>query len=156
MATTGEQLAERFEQVNNDFIAAIESATPEQWARTVRDVGWPVGVTAHHVASSTGGLADFVRAMAAGQSPSLSGDQLDAINAEHAKAFANCTREETVALARTTGADAAAAIRSLTDDHLAHTASFEAGPMSLQQIIEMIVMGHPDMHLAGIREAMAN
>lgn len=154
MASQAELLADRFEQANKDFIATIEGTTPEQWARTCADVGWPVGVTAHHVAVSTGALAGLVRAMAAGQSPSLSPEELDRMNAEHAQTAANCTRDETVEIARTTGADAAEALRSLTDRQLTNTADMGHGPMTLQQVIEMIVIGHPGMHLAGIRAAL--
>ena len=48
----GEDLANRFEQANADFIRAVEAVSDERWTGKAPDEDRPRGAIAHHVASS--------------------------------------------------------------------------------------------------------
>ena len=49
MGRQAQALAERVEQANDDFIAAVEALTQEQWHTLVPEESCTVGVIAHHV-----------------------------------------------------------------------------------------------------------
>ena len=104
MSGRAEELAKRFEQANDEVIAAVQNCSDEQWRRTCSGEQWSVGVTAHHIGTSYGPIAGMVQALATGQPvPPLTAELLDASNAEHARQFAGCTKEETIELLRSGG-----------------------------------------------------
>ena len=159
MGERAEALARRFEQANNDVIAAVEGLSDGQWKALNKDAGWSVGVTAHHVAVSHPALIGLIQAIGSGQPlPPLTADMRDHGNAQHAQQFADCTKQETLGMLRANGAAAAAAVRGLSDEQLDRTGSMPAfgdAPISAQQVIERILIGHPGMHLASIQAATA-
>jgi hypothetical protein len=152
-----EGLAKRFEQTNDEVIAAVQSCSDEQWRRTCSGEQWSVGVTAHHIASSHQPVAELVRALATGQPlPPLTAELLDAGNAEHARQFANCTREETVELLRQGGRQAAQILRGLSEEQLDNGAELpllNGQRMSAAGFAEAVLIGHPISHLESIRAA---
>jgi uncharacterized damage-inducible protein DinB len=155
MSERAEALAKRFEQVNDELIAAVEGCSDEQWRKTCSGEQWSVAVTAHHVASSHGPIAGAVQALATGQPlPPLTSEMLDAGNAEHARQFAACTRAETVELLRSGGQVAARTVRGLSDEQLdngAEVALMGGQRVSAAQFVEMVLIGHPTNHLESIR-----
>lgn len=160
MATKGADLATRFEAANADFIRKIEGLSPEQWSKLCVETGWPVGVTAHHVAEDHGVLAQLVGGVASGAAvPGITSEMLEAMNAEHAQRAANVTRDETIQLARTNGVQAAQVLRSLTDEQLQKTLEMPtpAGPqpMSAESIAANVLIGHINMHLPMIEKAVS-
>ena len=67
--------------------------------------------------------------------------------------------EDTVALLRSSGADAAAVIRGLSDEQLDRSApmAFAGGAeMSAVQLVEGILLAHPAQHLASIKDGSAS
>src|SRR5262249_40212036 len=130
----------------------------EQWGKTCTGERWSVGVTAHHVAASYGPITGFVQALANGQAmPPLTAEMLDAGNAEHARQFAHCTKEETVGLLQSGAKAAAAAVRGLSDEQLDRGAELTlmgGKRVSTAQLVELALIGHPTSHLASIRAAL--
>lgn len=158
--TKGDELAEAFESANQRLIERVQTLTDDQWAKTVEETGWSVGVTAHHLAESHAGLSGMVGAIARGERvPPVSPDALNRGNAEHAQRAARVTREETVALARENGAEAAAMLRSLSDGGLQNTFSFpargETRTMTAEDVARNVLIGHMGMHLAMIEKAIS-
>jgi len=95
------QLAASFERANDALIAVIEGCSEQQLRAECAGEGWPVVVTAHHVALAYPAIAGLVQAIATGQPlPPLTAQQLDSMNAQHAQEWANVSREETVAVLR--------------------------------------------------------
>jgi uncharacterized damage-inducible protein DinB len=158
MSGRAEELARRFEQVNDAMIATVESCSDEQWRKTCLGEQWSVGVTAHHVATAHGGIAGFVQALATGQPvPPLTSEMLDAGNAEHARQFADCTREETVELLRSGGQAAASTVRGLSDEQLDNGTELPlmgGRRVSAGEIVETGLIGHPASHLESIRATL--
>ena len=158
MSSRAEVLARRFEQTNEELIAAVEGCSDEQWRTTCPGEQWSVGVTAHHVATSHVPIAGVVRALATGQPlPPITSEMIDAGNAEHARQFANCSREETVEQLRSAGLEAASIVRSLSDEQLDNGAELpilNGQRVSAGQFAEMVLIGHPTGHLESIRAAL--
>ena len=157
MSERARALANRFEQVNHELAATVERCSEGQWRATTAGEGWTVGVVAHHVAGGHSAIAGLVERLATGQPlPNLTMEMIHQGNAAHAQEHANCTKAETVALLRQNGAAAATVVRGLQDDQLDRTASVIAGapPMSAQQVIEGILIGHVQEHSASIRSAL--
>jgi ketosteroid isomerase-like protein len=152
-------LVARFEEANQELIGEIERLSDEEWARTCPGEGWPVGVTAHHVAASHVAVARLVEAIAAaGELPPITMDTFDQINAAHAREHAGCGRAETVELLRGEGQAAAAIVAGLRDEQLDRTASaaFLGGAeISARALIERVLIGHVAGHLESMRAAVA-
>jgi uncharacterized damage-inducible protein DinB len=151
-------LADRFESANNDVIAAVQGCSDDQWQRTTNSEGWSVGVVAHHIATSNEPIAGLIRLVATGQPlPNLTRDMIDAGNAQHAHEQANCTREETLALLKSGGEAAASILRGLSDEQLDRSAPLPlvgGKEMSANQLVEMVLIGHPVQHLESINSAL--
>jgi hypothetical protein len=156
MGSRADALATRFEQSNQEFIQAVEPISPEDWHKVCPAENWTVGVTAHHVAYALPTTVELTQAMAAGQTPEVSWDMINEINAKHAREFANCTKEDTLQSLETNGAHAANALRSLDDDALDVQHSmpmFGPGPITVEQFVEYVVIGNHHAHLPSIRAA---
>lgn len=158
MSEAATRFADQLDSVTRDFIGVVQSCTPEQWARTTSSEDWSVGVVAHHVAASYPQFDQLVKALAAGVQtiPLVSAEQLHEGNAKHAREFANAGKPETLDLLMNGGDTLVGTVRGLSDEQLAiSTGIFFGGEMTLTQIIERIVIGHPASHLASIRSALA-
>lgn len=150
-------LAWRFRQANDALIKLIEHCTPAQWRATCADTGWSVAVQAHHLAINHAYLADTICQMANGQPPApITIETLDAINAQHAEAFARVSLAETVALLRENGAMAVRIYRGLSDEQLAQTATMLAGapPSTVAELISYLSIGEIERHGQAIRHAV--
>jgi mycothiol maleylpyruvate isomerase-like protein len=128
MRTKGEVFAEQFEAKAEEATAFLEMLTAADWTKTTAAEKWTVAATAHHVASSYEPITHIIKTIAAGQPlPHFTRQMLDEMNAQHAKEFADCTRQETIALHQTGAAIAAAAVRGLSDAELAKTGTVFTG-----------------------------
>jgi len=69
---------------------------------------------------------------------------VDEMNAQHAREFSGCTKQETIALHQKGAATAAAAVRGLSDAELAKTGIVFTGmpPMSAEEMIKGALLGH--------------
>jgi hypothetical protein len=154
-----EALAADFESANNAVIAAVEGCSNDQWQAICKEEGWSVAVAAHHVAASHAGIMGLAQLVADGKEvPALTMEVFDAANAQHAREFANVSRDETLELLRRDGASVASALRALSDEQLDRTApmAFAGGqPWSTAEVIERILIGHPREHGASITAALA-
>ena len=159
MSVRAAALADRFERINRDLIAAVERCADADWQRTCAGEGWPIGVTAHHVATSYPAFKGFIQGIATGADlPPITPEMLDASNARHAEEHARCSRQETLELLRRDGQAAAEAVRGLSDEQLDRTAPMAlagGSAVSAQQMAEFMI-GHPTDHLASIRAALGS
>jgi hypothetical protein len=164
--------AAEFETTLAEFIRLIESLTDEQWTLVGRnypqrlndeDENRTIGVIAHHVAVSGAGIMKRIQALAEGRPlpPIGSGTQNQALqaishgNAQHAAEHANVTKEEVLRLLHEQQSQIAAALRAIPDDRLDQSAGTPAGPMSVAQRIERVLIGHVKMHQGSIEAAIS-
>ncbi|TAK64056.1 MAG: DinB family protein [Dehalococcoidia bacterium] len=153
-----EQLVARFAAVNDEAIALVEARTDAQWRATAAAEGWSAAVVAHHIAVVHDEFMPLVRAFAGGEtfSPGSSMSDVDRINAEHARDFADVSQPETIEALRTNGAALAELLLAITDDGLGRTAGAYGGrEMTVAQVVEWIIIGHAQEHLASLRATVA-
>jgi hypothetical protein len=158
MGARAETLAKTFESQAAELTSTVEKLSDADWRKVTTAEKWPVGVTAHHVAGSHEPIASIVKAIASGQAlPPFTMAMLDEMNAKHAKDFAGCTKEETLALHKKGVAAAAAVVRGLSDAELDKSGTVLTGmpAMSAQQAIEGILVHHIADHLGSIRKTVA-
>ena len=159
MGTKTEELARQFEVKSRDALATLEKLGEADWKKVTEAEKWPVGVTAHHLASVLEPVSSMIKAVAARQAPGdLSMELIHEMNAQHAKDFAGCTRAETIELHRKGSATAAATIRGLSDADLATGGTVLKGlpPMTAEQLIAGGLLGHIDEHYGSIRKTVGH
>lgn len=158
MARRMEQFAAQFEAINDAVIAAITGCTDEQWRQPCASEGWSVGVVAHHIAVVHRAFTGLTETLAAGEMlpPRSSMEVAHRSNARHACDYAAVDKPETLDALRTNGATVAQRLRSLGDEQLDRTAGVFGGrELSVAQVVEGIVIGHAEVHLASIRATIA-
>ena len=155
MSQRAEELATQFQQVHDQLVAAIQPMSPQQWAAATHEEGWTAGAAAHHAVIAAEPLSGFVRAAATGEPlPPITPEQLNEINRQHAEAFANVSKDEVIAEVNKNVPPTAALLRSLTDEELDKQAETPfGGPMTTEQIIRNVLIGHVQQHLASVQGA---
>ena len=159
MSARAETLAKQFEAKAAEMTGALEKLTDADWKKTTGGEKWTVGVAAHHVASSHEPIAGILKTVGGGKPMTpFTMDQLNEGNAKHAKEFANCTKDETLALHKKGAAAAAAAVRGLSDAELDRSATVLTGmpAMTVQQMVEGILIHHVEDHLGSIRKTLGH
>ena len=157
MGAKGEAFAKHFEAKVEEAAALLEQLTDADWGKTTTAEKWTVAVTAHHIASSYEPATHIIKTIAAGHAlPHFTREILDEMNAQHAREFAGCTKAETIALHRKAAAATVATVRGLSDDELAKTGTVFAGmpPVSVEELVRRILLGHVDAHFGSIRRTI--
>lgn len=153
-------LAERLEQGARALEAAANALAETEWQTRIPGDGRTIGVVIHHVATMYPLEIQLAQALAAGRPVAdVTGDVVNELNAEHAKANNAVTPEAAIDLLRRNSAAAAAAIRALSDEELdrAATVSLNAdAPLTCQFFLEDHAVRHSYHHLARIRAALAS
>jgi DinB superfamily len=158
MGAKAEALAKQFEAKVQEATSVLEKLSDADWKKVTAAEKWSIGVTAHHVATSHAGIAGLVKSVASGQhKATMTMDDLHAMNAQHAKDFANVGKAETIALHKKGAADAAAIVRGLDDAALSRSAELLKGmpPMTAEQVVTAILVGHIDEHFSSIRKTVS-
>jgi hypothetical protein len=78
------------------------------------------------------------------------------MNAQHARDHAACTKAETLALLETGTTSAAAVIRGLSDAQVAKrgTVLTDVPPITVEEVIERVLIAHREQHFASIRRTI--
>jgi DinB superfamily len=156
MAARGETLARQFESKVQEATSVFERLSDADWKKVTAAEKWPVGVVAHHIATSHEGIGGILKALADGKpGPNIPREALDAMNATHAREHAGCTKAETIVLHETKAAATAAMLRGLDDAALDHRGAVIAGlpPMSAADL-GGVLSAHIDEHLGSIRKTV--
>lgn len=159
MSTRAETLAKQFEAKAAEMTSTLEKLTDADWKKATADEKWTVGVAAHHVASSHEAIAGILKTVGGGKPMTpFTMAMLDEGNAKHATEFANCTKDETLAIHKKGAAAAASAVRGLSDAELDRSATVLTGmpAMTVQQMIEGILIHHVDDHFGSIRKTVGH
>ncbi len=151
-------IADRVENVNNEVITLVEGLTDAQLKTTTSPEQWSIGVLAHHIATSNPAVAGMASAVAAGHPiPSFTMDMIHAGNAHHATEFSNVTKAEVLTALRDGNTKATEMVRGLSDEALSTSVSVLTGapPMTVEQIIEGIIIEHTRGHLDSMKATVA-
>jgi hypothetical protein len=153
-------LADELESANRDLVAYCESLSDDDWQTVVPNEERTVGVLFQHIAVAYTAETALLRAIIAGQPlPAIYTDRalLDDVNARDAVDLLPGTKAETLQSLDRHARRASRFIRSLSDDDLAASATvgiFGERVWTVEALIEQIVLGHPQIHLASIRAAL--
>ena len=159
--TRAAQHATAFEAAQQAFIRLVASLTDEQWRRMGRnfparlndeDEERSVGVIAHHVAINTPWIMERIERMLEGRP--LPPVDIRALNVQHAAEHAEVTQAEVLRLLREQQAVIAAAVRAIPDDQLDQPRDTPAGPMSVAQRLDRVLIGHIQLHQGSIEAAI--
>jgi hypothetical protein len=150
-----ELLAERLEQGALALASFATSLSDAEWQMRVPKDGRKVGVTVHHVAFMYPIEIQVAQTIASGKPVvGLTWDTVHGINAAHARDNDAVTKQAALDLLRENSAQAAAAIRAMSDEDLdcAVTNSLYAdAPLTTQLMLEDHAVRHSYHHLAKLR-----
>ena len=155
MDVRAEQMAERFARAHGELTLIAERCSDAEWQACCAAEGWPVGTVVYHVAADYPALLDVLQAITAGvPPPSVTREQLDQRNAQHAQQAVRLTRQEILALLRRNGEAIESFIRRLDSRRLDRTGRVLGQDVSGAQVIESWMIGHIRTHVASIRAAI--
>ena len=156
MGARAETFAKQFETKVQEATALIEKLSDADWKKVTAAEKWPVGVTAHHIASGHQGIGGIMKALADGKSgPNIPMEGLHQMNAQHAKDFANCTKTETLELHKKNAAAAVGLLRSIDDAAFERSGTvFTGAPAMTAGQMAGILSSHIDEHLGSIRSTV--
>lgn len=156
MSARAEALARKVETANKELLATIERSSDDQWTAKCADGDWTQGFVGYHAATSIGNITQLVKSIAAGQpNQPITFDQIDQMNALFHGQHANATKQDAVDMVRANSPAAVAMVKGLSDAELDRTTTLAVGmpPASVEQIVEMLLVGHPTNHMESIRKA---
>jgi len=152
-------LAERLEEGARALAQFASTLTDAEWNRPFGTTDKrTIGVIVHHVASIYPVEIQLAQLLAAGKPVTgVTWDVVAEVNAGHAKENAFATKEAALELLARNSAQAAAAIRALSDAELAEAAPvslYGDAPLTCQFFLEDHAVRHSYHHLAKIRKAL--
>jgi hypothetical protein len=156
-------LADQFGAAQKSFINLVDSLTDEKWRlrgvntpelrQNDEDESRPVGVIAHHVASTQPWIMGRIRAIIEdGPTPPV---DFKIINAEHAVEHAGATKAEVVSMLQENLHRITDEVRAIPDHMLDKERQLPTGVMSVQQRIERVLIGHMKAHQASIEATIS-
>jgi hypothetical protein len=159
MSRRTELLADRIEEGARGLAAFAEGLSEAEWRVPVTGTDRrSVGVIVYHVASVYPIEIDLARAIAKGKAVTdVTWEVVAQLNAKHAQENAGVTKAAALELLRRNSREAAAAVRTLTDEELDRAAPFSlsfGAPVTAQFVIEDHALRHSWHHLARIRAAL--
>jgi hypothetical protein len=157
-------LADQFEAAQEGFIRVVEALTSDQWRMRGRntpgqrindeDEARPLGIIAHHVAVNQNVIMGRIQAVLH-DSPTPPANFKE-INAKHANEYADTTKAEVLTLLRGTGSQIAKDLRAIPDEKLDKARELPSGgTMTVQQRIELVLIGHVTSHQGSIEATIA-
>jgi len=151
-------IADRLEQGARALAAFASGLTEAEWQIRVPKDGRKVGVIVHHVATVYPLEIQLAQTLASGKPvEGVTWGAVHEMNAGHAKENDAVTKEAMLDLLRRNSAEAAAAIRALSDDDLDQAAPVSLNsdtPLTCQFMLEDHAVRHSYHHFARIREAL--
>jgi uncharacterized damage-inducible protein DinB len=157
MSERASELAQQFTAANDELIGVLTGANEAQLQAICPADGWPVLLTARHVALSYRVVGSWIRKVANGQEVTTSRAQIDEGNAQHAATYPQPDRDEVLGMLRDNAAKTAEMIHGFTDEQLAASAPFAPGdgrPLSADQVIRHVLLHHVQEHLPDIQAAL--
>ncbi len=155
MSQRAQALAERFATVNEELIRTIESCSEAELDCVTAGEGWPVRVAAHHIAVSHEPVASLAQLVATSQPlPELTQEMFDHGNAQHAAEHATVGKQVILDTLQSGGAKAQTIVNELSDEDLDRSGHIFNSDLTAESIIENILIGHANGHMASIKAAV--
>jgi len=154
--TRAQDLVAPIVKLYDEAIKTVDALTEEQWRLKTADEGWPVCVVAHHLATVSG--VEQIEWVLSGHLAPFWADmnELDAMNALHARDFSECTREETLDLLRSSSSRVEKVVGALTDEQLKISGvTIGGGPTTVEQFILIMMRLHFESHHGSILQTIS-
>jgi hypothetical protein len=151
------QLVERFRAFNSKMTSLVQACTGEDWLKVCAGEGWTVGVAARHVAAGHYGALELAKMIIAGkQLPEFTAEAVNQMNVQHAGKHANCTQREVLGLLEKNGAAIVSFVNGLDDAELGRSGhlALAGGEISVEQLIDTIIISSGSEHLASMKAAI--
>ena len=153
-----EALAARLEAGAAALATLASGLSDAEWNKRLPKDGRKIGVVVHHVASVYPIEIQLAQVLASGKPiTDVTWDAIHTMNANHAKENDATGKEATIALLKKNSAEAAAAIRALSDGDLDRAAPISLNsdaPLTCQFMLEDHAVRHSYHHLARIKAAL--
>jgi hypothetical protein len=156
MSTRADVYANQFDDLSRQFIADVESYTPDQMQAVCAGEQCTVAALASHVAEGHTAIAGWVATAAAGDPfPPITMDDIDAMNAEQFARDANRPKQEILAALRENGAAASNLVRGLDDSELDRSVyvALVGSDVTAEWLIQNILIDELVQHPASVRAA---
>lgn len=157
---TIDQLLAQIEAATAATMAVIENCSEADWETAVSEEERTVGVVLNHIAYAYPFVVDWACQLAAGAGvPTVSYDDVHALNHQHAEAQANVDKATTLALLVENTAVAKQKLSALTDADLQTSAPFPligGQPITVQQMVQWFLINHAHNHVAAIQQTLNN
>jgi hypothetical protein len=151
-------LADRLEQGARALAVLAASLTRAEWQTRIPGDGRTIGVVVHHVASVYPVEIQLAQTVAGGKAVTgVTMKDINEMNARHAEENADVTTAGALDLLWRNSADAAVAIRALSDEDLDRAATvslYSDALLTCQFVLEDHAVRHSYHHLARIRRAL--
>ncbi len=159
MSDTIEGALNSWRGVSTEFLSIVEELTLAQWQTVCNAEGWPVGVTAHHVADGYNNAIAWIGSIINNKPIILTADAIHAANAHHAISAADCTKAEVLDLLKERSAALEKLVLGLTIDQQNRAvpmALLDGSPVNPQFVIEILLLSHTKGHLKSIQQALSS
>jgi hypothetical protein len=154
MNARSQALAERIQGFNLEMTACVRNCSDEDWQRVCKAEDWTVGVVARHVGDGHYRVVELAKMIIAGAPlPDWSMDAVVQMANDHAREHADCSRGEVLGILDANAGALTEFISGLSEDELdrqGHMALI-GGNISVQQILEMLILQSGGDHLKSIR-----
>jgi len=151
------ELAASIEAANLELIQLVRGCSEEQWQTLCNDEGdgRSVGVISHHVAHGHGDSLEWLETALRGEEVTVTLDQINAENAEHAATYHDVAREQTVELLEELCQKLCDRVAGLSDEELDRTAFHRgAGREMTVEAFGRLGQRHVAGHLGTIRRTL--
>jgi hypothetical protein len=148
------ELAERFQAFNSQVESLVQTFADEDWLKVCGGEGWTVGVVARHVAAGHYSAVELAKMIIAGKKlPEFTAEAINQMNAQHAGKHADCTKTEVLGLLKKNGAAIVDFVNGLNEADLSRTGhlALAGGEISVEQLIDTIIIGSASEHLANMK-----
>ncbi len=159
MNTRVQALAEQIQAFNRDMMNCVQNCKDSDWLKICEAEDWTVGVVARHVGDGHYRVVELAKMIIAGTPlPDWSMDAIVQMGNEHAREHADCTREEVLAILASNAATLNEFVTALSEDELDRQGAMAliGGDVSVQQILEMLILQSGGEHLKSIRATLAD
>lgn len=160
--TRAERYADTYLAAHQDFVKLIGALSDQQWRIVGKnfpermndeDECRPVGVIAYHTADSERFITNRIYMMLEGEP--LGPVNFREINSQQAIERAQVTRDEVLAMLRSNEEAIVPRIRAIPDAALDVVHETPAGPATIAQRLERVLIGHMQAHQGSIETAIS-
>jgi hypothetical protein len=145
------EIAEQLQTLNADAADLVVRLDDEQWRRVTAAEGWPIAVTARHIALGHQQFVTWIRRMTAGEQ--VDPGDVDAVNAQRAAAGVVADQSEVARALEETGALAVQVLAGLGPADV--TGDLDFGGRVLPRVALLgASVRHVAVHLASIRATL--